>query len=258
MTQRVLHLPDGWLMDRIHVVLAGVGGTGSEMLDGLLRLHQALVQLDHPGLHVMVYDPSEVKPTNIGRQRFYPGDEGQSKALLSVQRINIFHGLDWDAYDKAFTVDNCEGPIDLLISCVDKIAPRLEFEQLMEAPTDCPMLWLDTGNGDRTGQVVLGTNGQEVTPLPSVIDLFPELHNTREDDKPSCSFAEAIDAQDLLINRLVADASIDMLWQLFRKGKINHHGAFIEAAPTRINPLMIDPAVWASFGLDTQRPDQAA
>ena len=258
MTQRVLHLPDDWLMERIHVVLAGVGGTGSEMLDGLLRLHQALIQLDHPGLHVTVFDPSEVKPTNIGRQRFYPGDEGQSKALLSVQRINIFHGLDWDAHDQSFMIHDCDGPIDLLISCVDKIAPRLEFEQLMTAPTDCPMLWMDTGNGDRTGQVVLGTNGQEVTMLPSVIDLFPELSSTPEDDKPSCSFAEAIDAQDLLINRLVADASIDMLWQLIRKGEINHHGAFIEAAPTRINPLMIDPAVWASFGLDTKRFDPVA
>ena len=258
MTQRSLQLPGDWLMDRIHVVLAGVGGTGSEMLDGLLRLHQALVQLDHPGLHVTVYDPSDVKPTNIGRQRFYPGDEGQSKALLSVHRINIFHGLDWDAHADIFTIGECERPVDLLISCVDKIAPRLKFEQLMSAPTDTPILWLDTGNGDRTGQVVLGTNGQDVTLLPSVIDLFPELHDTPEDDKPSCSFAEAIDAQDLLINRLVADASIDMLWQLLRKGEINHHGAFIEAAPTRINPLMIDPAVWASFGLDTQSIDQAA
>lgn len=245
-------IPPHWLEQAIDVVLVGVGGTGSEMLDGLVRLHMALVKLGHPGLRVTVFDADEVSSANIGRQRFFPGDEGQNKAILSVHRINLFNGLDWHALPCWFDVQERAGRwggIDLLITCVDKANTRADigYEAAQNA-LYCQSLWLDTGNDSNTGQCILGTVGRMKPKLPTVFELYPELDAMEDDDQPSCSFEQAIQSQDLLVNRVVADAGTDLLWQLIRHGHITHHGAFVEVSPMRVTPLPIDPTVWASLG----------
>ena len=261
-------IPSNWIEQSINVVLVGVGGTGSEMLDGLVRLHMALVKLGHPGLCVTVYDADEVSPANIGRQRFYPGDEGQNKAILSVHRINLFNGLDWRAMPCWFDPDERMSgwdTIDLLVTCVDKASTRADIGfEVQNTPPYWRSLWLDTGNDSNTGQCILGTLGRATPKLPTVFDLYPELDSMEDDDEPSCSFEQAIQSQDLLINRVVADAATDLLWQLIRHGQITHHGAFVEVSPMRVTPLPIDPKVWASLGWreptgnDAQAPLTAA
>lgn len=245
-------MPAHWLQQPIDVVLVGVGGTGSEMLDGLVRLHMALVKLDHPGLRVTVFDADEVSSANIGRQRFYPGDEGQNKSILSVHRINLFNGLDWRAVPRWFDpMERMSGwdRFDLLVTCVDKASTRADIgKAVAEHASYRHGLWLDTGNNHNTGQCILGTLGRTAPKLPSVFDLYPELETMVDDNEPSCSFEQAIQAQDLLINRVVADAATDLLWQLIRHGQITHHGAFVEVSPMRVTPLRIDPTVWASLG----------
>ena len=42
----------------VNIALVGVGGTGSLVLSGLVRLNHALRQLGHPGIEVKVYDAS--------------------------------------------------------------------------------------------------------------------------------------------------------------------------------------------------------
>lgn len=247
-------LPERWVDEPIPVTLVGVGGTGSEMLDGLVRLHMALVKLEHPGLDVTVYDPDQVSSANIGRQRFYPGDEGQFKALIAVNRINLFNGLDWQAYPQRFSSDSDTSSFlqyssrkTLLVSCVDSAAARADIGKHLGEHGE--YLWLDTGNDERSGQVIMGTIGRFwKQKLPHVYDLYPELDGQSDDDTPSCSFEEAIASQDLMINRVVADAATDLIWTLVRKGVIETHGAFVEASPMRVQPLAIDEMVWASLG----------
>ena len=85
MTINVYKTPSALLTKRIRVVVVGAGGTGSEMLDGLVKLNYAIIQLGHPGgLHVTLFDDDVVSRTNVARQRFFQGDEGESKALLTI------------------------------------------------------------------------------------------------------------------------------------------------------------------------------
>jgi PRTRC genetic system ThiF family protein len=252
-------LPSSWMDRALHVSLIGCGGSGSEVLDGLARIDRALRALGHPGLDVTAYDPDTVSETNTIRQRFWPADVGQNKAELLMHRYGTFGGLCGRAVAAAFdAADLLEGGLpDLLVTCVDRASLRASVARITADPDwrDTNALWLDLGNGARTGQVILGhLNGwRNGDGLPHVAELFPELLTHAEaldaDDTPSCSADEALAAQDLFINRWCAVTACDLLWRLLRYGRIEAHGALIAAEGSRVRELPIDPQVWASFGL---------
>ena len=75
---------------QVQVAVIGAGGTGSQLMNNLVRLHLALIALGHPGgLHVTLWDDDIVSAANVGRQSFYPGDIGSPKASTIVNRINM-------------------------------------------------------------------------------------------------------------------------------------------------------------------------
>jgi len=248
------------LLDRpIRVLLLGAGGTGGEVLDGLCRLHHGLIGTGHPhGLHVTVMDGDTVSPSNIGRQRFSPADVGQFKATLLVHRLNMFYGLNWEAVPFYFdTAAPSFHRSDLLITCVDKASVRVAIGSQAPASWDSPGLWLDFGNAERTGQVVLGhlrDNDGESLRLPNVFDLYPELSDVDDNEAPSCSLEAAIRSQDLFINRLVADVGLSLLWDLLRKGQLERHGGFVDLTQGTVSPLLINAESWRMFGYAPSEP----
>jgi hypothetical protein len=119
---------------------------------------------------------------------------------------------------------------------------------------------LDFGNGPATGQVVIGHLGKPSLAdgglrLPNVFDLFPELDELSATDReaPSCSVEEAITRQEWPVNRMVAALGAALLWNLIRKGEIEHHGCFIDTRTLQSRPLPVDPEGWAMFGYAPKR-----
>lgn len=239
--------------ERWGVVVVGAGGNGCEMINGLARMHVAMRALGHPGgLAVKVYDHDQVSEANIGRQLYAASDIEQNKAVIAVNRVNCFFGLDWEAApikfpekrrDPPYLDQHC-GPsrasrIHVLISCVDTAAGRRVIAKLANTGAYAPVYWLDLGNGKDDGQVVLGHAAQPK--LPSVAEMFPEIMSEDfvEDDAPSCSLAEALTRQDLFVNRAVSTLALDLLWRLFKDGGLNHHGAFINLADGNVNALRV-------------------
>lgn len=250
------HTAPEFLSNRFSIALVGVGGTGSHMLSGLARLHTALLALGHGGFSVDVFDPDRVTESNVGRQLFSPADVGQFKASILVHRTNLFYGLNWNAHARKFTSqiarDRYSRTHDIVISCVDTKAARRSIHRVARSCHD-RRYWLDLGNDARTGQVVLGevesgkrARNKEARRLPTVLELFPEMSrkDSQEDLTPSCSLAESLERQDLFINQTVATFALDLLWQLLRRGGIDHHGAFINLTTGRVTPLPIDPEAW--------------
>ena len=252
-----LSLPVSWLERPVQTVLIGAGGTGSYLFSALLALDQALRALGHPGgLHVTVYDPDRVTPHNIGRQAFWPADVGQNKAVTLAQRANLTMGLDWVAVPQRFPVQHAElARYDLILTAVDQAAVRARIgkaARTFSRVRHTPIFWLDTGNSDTQAQIVLGhwrTGGAEDW-IPNVFQLYPELAtlDDRAQRTPSCSAAEALTRQWLPINRLVADVAQSLLWMLFRQGRVEIQGALIDIRTLSVQPLRIDPQVWAGFG----------
>ncbi len=235
--------PSDWFTETVNIVVVGIGGTGSEVLANLASVDYAIRELGHPGLHVAAWDGDKVERPNIGRQKFYPADIGQNKAIVSVQRINYLFGLNWSAEPRHFLPEqSLDNQCDLLISCVDKAKVRAE---IATAPlsTKSGLLWLDTGNGSHTGQVILGhlgdSNKKSERRLPNVFDYYPELASITDNDAPSCSMEEALAHQDLPINRTIANVVMQIVWMLLRHGGLHHQGCYVDIRNGSTVPINI-------------------
>lgn len=269
-----VHYTDHYLLSPQHpitVSLIGAGGTGSQLLTCLARMHQAMLALDYPGLQVRVFDDDTVSPANLGRQLFAECEIGMNKGVALVNRINRFFGTGWKAIPHRFTGEASErlpeeGVTNLYLSCVDTAKARFEIAGILKEHTrpyhgyrsNQALYWMDLGNSRSTGQVILSTIGERKQPasqqyqavgqLPFVTDTFGTLLQEADtsDNTPSCSLAEALTRQDLFINSTLANMGASLLWQLFREGFITNRGFFLNLHDFRVQPLKVTPAVEAA------------
>lgn len=241
------------LRRKVTVMVVGAGGTGSALLPRLMQLHHALLALGHPrGLHVIVYDDDTVSDANIGRQGFFPADVGQYKACVLINRLNQAWGTDWEGIPQRINKSDRVGA-DIIIGCVDTRKARAA---ILGSMRNDKAYYLDCGNMENQGQVVLGQIGNyrlmnRWNRLPSVADLFPDAVNPeldKGDDAPSCSVADALRKQSLVVNMAMATAAFNLLWTLFREGKLNYSGQFINLQTGMSMPIRMDTDVWARMG----------
>ena len=131
------------------MLVVGCGGTGSAIAAGLPYLHQAILACGHPGgLHVTLMDGDTISPTNCVRQPFSRSEIGLYKAVVLVNRINIFWGLDWEAVPahlsdrKALSPshENGFGRTHIVIGCVDTRAARAVIREATGDYSTCGLL----------------------------------------------------------------------------------------------------------------------
>jgi PRTRC genetic system ThiF family protein len=254
-----VHFTSSYLLDPPHqitVTIAGVGGTGSQVLTALARINEGLKAKGHPGLHVKVYDDDEVSEANVGRQLFSTSDIGMNKAIVLTSRVNRFFGFGWEAHNKKFDPMVDYNTTNIIITCVDSAAARIDISAgLMHCikmklhPTEYPLYWLDFGNLKETGQVVLGTIGKIQQPsskhetlpkLKTMVQMFPSLKKIKEEDQgPSCSLAQALNRQDLFINSTLANLGCNLLWKLLTEYKIEYQGLYLNLRTLTSNPIKL-------------------
>ena len=187
---------------------------------------------------------------------FFASDIGLNKAEVLVNRINMAMGVNWKAIPERFEGSSTQF-IDMIIGCVDNRASRKTIAELDSYQS---LYWLDMGNGQNGGQIILGQVGRRKQ-LPHVGDLFPETIDPALDlidDTPTCSLAEALEKQSLFVNRAMALYGLNLLSELFRYGKIDYHGVFVNLKTARTSPLKVDPEIWARMGYTVQTEVKAA
>ena len=257
---RIEHrLPSDMLTTRgpVRVLVVGAGGSGSAIVMGLPYLDQAMRVWGHPrGLDVTMMDADVVSATNCIRQPFSASDIGQNKATVLINRLNLFWGTKWSAAPNHFharSFDRAHDPCpDVLIGCVDTRAARRAIADSFRRALSRTGYWLDLGNNAASGQYVLGQplnarNRRKAERLRTVSELYPEIidTDTGEDPLPSCSALEALDRQEPFINQTLASSALAMLAQLFRYGRLTHHGAFFNAKTGQMSALPVDPKLWS-------------
>jgi PRTRC genetic system ThiF family protein len=250
----------------VRVLIVGAGGTGSSIAMNLPYLDQAMRAWGHAcGLAVAMMDADSVSATNCVRQPFSASDVGENKATVLINRINIFWGTNWTAIPSRFHAsffehDRTNLP-DIVIGCVDTREARKAIEESFTRALSSTCYWLDLGNNAASGQYVLGQplNGQnrrKAERLRTVSELYPEIIDVDagEDPLPSCSAVEALDRQEPFINQTLAASALAMLAQLFRYGKVIHHGAFFNAKTGQMSALPVDPKLWSKTRQRSKRP----
>ena len=248
------------LLERqVRVLVVGCGGTGSAVVSGLPYLHQSLVARGHPGgLHVTVTEADTISPTNCIRQPFSRSEIGQNKAVILVNRLNLFWGLKWEAIpvhlksgtfiSRSYAGDDLRAHI--VIGCVDTRAARAAIRDAVSKWSTVSYA-LDLGNNADSGQFILGEplnerNRRSRLRLRSAWELFPEIvEPTLDDDgQPSCSAAAALERQEPFINSTLAQHALALLARLFRYGEISYHGGFISLSTGVSSRLPIDASLW--------------
>ena len=255
---RIEHtLPPDLMQNRaVRILVVGAGGSGSAVVMGLPYLDQAMRAWGHRhGLTVVLMDADVVSETNCVRQPFSTSDIGQNKATVLINRINLFWGTQWQAvpnhfHAKSFDRNRDRCP-DVVIGCVDTRGARRAIEDSFSLALNHTCYWLDLGNNAASGQYVLGQplntrNRRKAERLRTVSELYPEIADAAagEDALPSCSAVEALDRQEPFINQTLAASALATLAQLFRYGRLTHHGAFFNAKTGQMCALPVDPAQW--------------
>lgn len=146
---------------------------------------------------------------------------------------------------------------NITVTCTDNIKSRLDLWNVLgkmppASYTDnaTPLYWMDFGNTQTTGQVIMGTVLKKIRQPAStlyeavgslkVITRFVKYARVKEEDSgPSCSLAEALEKQDLFINSTLAQLGCNILWKMFRNGMIEHHGVYLNLATMKVNPISI-------------------
>ncbi len=114
--------------------------------------------------------------------------------------------------------------------------------------------WLDLGSTADTGQFILGQplngrNRRSALRFRTAGELFPEIINPYFDDAaaPSCSALVALERQEPFVNQSLAYQALALLTRLLLFGRLEHHGAFVNVAASRVQAVMIDARRWQSL-----------
>jgi PRTRC genetic system ThiF family protein len=220
---------------RSGIALIGVGGTGSFAAEGLVRL-----LIGHPDIRLVLIDGDRVEERNLGRQSFYPEDLGRFKSQALAERLARKYGCPV-AYSTRFLLPE-EGhrrrhvsECAVLVGCVDNAAARATIASLVRPHH----WWVDAGNGEEFGQVLVGNapverlrefasfdvERGEVDGLPLPTEVRPELLVPAARPRRDCAEAVAVGEQGPTINQFMALLVVEAVrrllegtlawWQIF-------------------------------------------
>lgn len=225
--------------DKVQISLVGVGGTGSHILANLAAINSVQEKMDGRLLHVKAYDFDDVERHNVGKQLYFKPDEGKNKAVQAVGRINRAYGFDWEGYPKKYN----GSPSNIVITAVDSWKARTAiFNSIVKTKEnyndrDKVLYWLDVGNGQNDGQVILWAYRD--TKMMSVVERAAGGEISTHQERNSCSMVQSLATQGMFINKFMATIATEMLYKLIYNQTINHNGIVVNLESMRMLPLML-------------------
>jgi len=206
------------------VQMLGCGGIGSSILDNLLRKGVG---------HVDIYDGDLVELGNLGRQKFFPADIGQNKAICGAR--NALPHASWPtevvAHPEWFQDAVRHGAVGAATAGIvgpDNDATRVFASRYFYRM--CPVIFVGIGTKAEHGYVFVQKPGQACFAC-----LFPEA--TKNERKPCPGTPAMIDI--LLVTAGLVLTALDALLMKGRKINWNYWDIYPSGMiPTQ--PLVIE------------------
>lgn len=193
------------------VTVVGCGGTGGFVAEALCRLLPVDADL-------VLVDHDRVEERNLTRQSFYREDLGRFKSETLAHRLALRfeRPVGYSTLPAAMTKLNSPG---LVIGCVDNGLARRDIARAV-IHTPYQKWWVDAGNGENYGQVVIGNtdilaemlpdgNIYRGLPLPTI--QKPELLQEAPRARDCAAIAEE---QGPTINLTMAAAVVEVVRRL--------------------------------------------
>ncbi len=256
------------------IAIVGCGGTGGVVADGICRL------LGDRKATLVLVDPDRVEEHNLRRQAFFEADLGRFKSQALAERLSVNYGREiaYSVYpysrsihDPVFGSRWNRGGAGIVIGCVDNPAARRSIAEAVNTEW-----WVDAGNSENSGQVVVGNTirGEDLKksfyedagvctrlPLPTV--QVPELllpipesapdqpaHGTP--DPVDCAQAVEAGDQSPVVNQWMAALVVQFVSRLMA-GTLEWMGAYVDLDLGTLRPVEASPKVVARMTGLTQK-----
>ena len=220
----------------VKIVMLGAGGTGGHIAPHLYRL---LYSLDRP-VRFIICDGDVVEDKNLVRQNFTPADLGENKAQVLAERYSSVFGMETEYVPSFVETEErlCElltpeytwqhqpghlynvrvPELVILIGAVDNNRSRQLCHRIFCQAQE--LIYIDSGNGEYTGQVVCGVRRSGRTYYPPIGTVYPDV--LEETDKfpteLSCAEASVSAPQSMAANITAATAVVDMIYNILATG----------------------------------------
>jgi PRTRC genetic system ThiF family protein len=210
------------------ILQVGCGGTGGYLVPKLARLIMTLEKYREVQIGYNLVDYDIVEEINLYRQNFVKSDLARNKAEVLAQRYGSHFNVPIGAIDvKAETPKELEDVFPeisracrILIGCVDNNNARKVMQEVFEN-SKTPIIYIDSGNGKFTGQIVIGYKNTEVL-LEPVGTVFPESLIEMENQTPrNCALNALENPQNIGANDMAATLIFCVLNALLTNGEIN-------------------------------------
>lgn len=229
-----------------HFIIIGAGGNGGYFIPQLARavsLANKIASIENRKLHsITIIDADKVEDKNLTRQNFLPIDVGQNKAQVMASRYGRAFGLEINYIDEYLTdsemlknIVRGNNSTPVVVGAVDNNKTRKIIHDVFKTHRD--MFWLDAGNEEWAGQVVLGYNSGGLKPVkgekrphffdvPAVTEIFPEVLEA-QDKLPtelSCAERAVSNPQNIYTNMTAANIMMGFANTLLTANEREGHG----------------------------------
>ena len=218
----------------VKIVQLGAGGTGGHIAPHLYRLLYSLNRT----VRYIICDGDVVEEKNLVRQNFTPADLGENKAQVLAERYSTVFGMETE-YVPSFVEDEDRlkellapqrwntgsyynrsyvSEMVILLGAVDNNKSRQLCHRVFYQAEE--LIYIDSGNGEYTGQVVCGVRRGGKTYYPPIGAVYPDILEETDKCPTELSRAEAsVSApQSMAANITAATAVVDMIYNILAVG----------------------------------------
>ncbi|MBQ2614095.1 MAG: ThiF family adenylyltransferase [Clostridia bacterium] len=221
-------------LDRpVKIVVIGAGGTGGYVIPHLYRIAYASGR----PCRIIIADGDIVEQKNLIRQNFAECDIGENKAQVMAERYSEVFGIETE-YIPDFIENeqqllellrfessgrSSNKPISILIGAVDNNRSRIMCNNVFKKLDD--IIYIDSGNGEFTGQVICGVKMSGRVISKPVASVYPDLLKDTEKfpSELSCAERSVSAPQSIAANVFASSAVISMLYHLLIEGNLRNN-----------------------------------
>jgi hypothetical protein len=190
------------------IIVVGCGGTGGFAAEGLARMLP-------PGINLILIDMDRVEERNLNRQSFTAADIGLFKSEALAKRLAGKYRR--PVQYSILPVGTTDLPQGIVVGCVDNGLAR----QAIAGSIHDGQWWVDAGNGQNYGQILIGNSKAEKLkpsfmadlcvrlPLPTIQQ--PALLTQTPVQRRSCAEAVAADDQSPAINQAMGALVLEVV-----------------------------------------------